>query len=366
VRRVHLVLPDGVDDPARPSGGNRYDRRVSDGLAALGWSVVEHGMEGPWPDRSAPALAAVAALLAGLPDGAVTVLDGLVACAIPEVLLPHAGRLALIVLVHMPLGHRPAPGRAEIIRTREAAVLEAAAAIVTTSRWTQRRLGELYDLRGEPSHVCHPGVDVAPIAAGTPHGGRLVCVAALTPDKGQDRLIDALGSVVELSWQLVCVGALDRDPGFTAEVRRRIDTYGLGDRVTLAGPRVGAALDADYAAADLVILASRAETYGMVLTEALARGLPVIALDVGGVSEAVGHDSHGAVPGLLCPADEPGGLGRALGDWLSDSALRSRLRASARERRDTLAGWEATAATLERVLEPLGTGQSASKRVDSA
>ena len=47
-----MLVPEGIDDPTRPSGGNRYDRRVCQGLAALGWIVHEHVVPGAWPTRA--------------------------------------------------------------------------------------------------------------------------------------------------------------------------------------------------------------------------------------------------------------------------------------------------------------------------
>ena len=102
------------------------------------------------------------------------------------------------------------------------------------------------------------------------------------------------------------------------------------------GPRTGAELDRAYAAADLLVLASHAETYGMVVTEALARGLPVLAAEVGGVTEALGHGEDGTRPGLLVPPGDPAALGAALRAWLGDAELRGRLRRAARERRASL------------------------------
>ena len=116
------------------------------------------------------------------------------------------------------------------------------------------------------------------------------------------------------------------------------------------GPRTGADLDRSYAAADLLVLASRAETYGMVVTEALARGLPVVAADVGGLTEALGHGADGIRPGLLVPPDDPAALGAALRAWLGDAELRARLRRAARERRESLSGWSATTSVLAGVL----------------
>ncbi|HMG99475.1 MAG TPA: glycosyltransferase family 4 protein [Gaiellales bacterium] len=347
---VHVVVPDGVDDPARPSGGNAYDRHVCRGLSSIGWSVHEHAVPGSWPRVDTASSAALAGVVQQIPDDALVLLDGLVASTAPEVLVPQASRLRLVVLVHMPLGHRPADGQAADARTRESAVLSGAAAVVTTSAWTRRRLLELYALPADRVHVAEPAVDAAALATGTAAGGALLCVAAVTSDKGHDVLLDALATTTDLSWHCVCVGSLDRDPAYVASLRRRSLESGLVDRVCFPGPRTGADLDRSYAAADLLVLASRAETYGMVVTEALARGLPVVAAEVGGVTEALGHGADGIRPGLLIPPEDPAALGAALRAWLGDAELRGRLRRAARERRESLSGWSTTTSVLAGVL----------------
>jgi glycosyltransferase involved in cell wall biosynthesis len=350
VTDVHVVVPEGIDDPARPSGGNAYDRQVCRGLAALGWAVHEHGLPGAWPRPGAAGRAALARAVRRIPDGAVVLLDGLIASAAPEALVPQARRLAQVVLVHMPLGHRPADDEAGAVRAREREVLAAAAAVVTTSAWARHRLGELYALPSDRVHVAEPGVDAAGLAPGTAAGNALLCVAAVTPDKGHDVLLDALATAADLSWRCACVGSLDRDPAFADGVRRATRKQGLGDRVRFPGPRTGPELDRAYAAADLLVLASHAETYGMVVTEALSRGLPVLAADVGGVTEALGHGDDGTRPGLLVPPGDAAALGAALRAWLGDAALRGRLRRAARERRASLRGWPATTSVLAGVL----------------
>jgi glycosyltransferase involved in cell wall biosynthesis len=350
VTTVHAVVPDGVDDPASPSGGNVYDRRVSRGLRSLDWSVHEHAVAGSWPRPDAVSLAALAATVERIPDAAVVLIDGLIASAAPEVLVPHSERLRLIVLVHMPLGDRPPAGCEQTIRMREQAILSAAAGIVTTSAWTRRRLLELYPLSAAQIHVAPPGVDAAELATGSQAGGALLCVAAVTFGKGHDVLLDALATIAELPWSCVCVGGLDRDPAFAADVRRRALQRDLADRVSFPGPRIGADLDHSYAAADLLVLASRAETYGMVVTEALARGLPVVAARVGGVPEALGHGEGATRPGLLPPPEDAAAFGAALRAWLSDAELRGLLRQAARARRASLPEWTATASTLAGVL----------------
>jgi glycosyltransferase involved in cell wall biosynthesis len=188
------------------------------------------------------------------------------------------------------------------------------------------------------------------LAAGTPSGGRLLCIAAVTPLKGHDLLLDALATVDDLAWQCVCVGSLDLDPEFVAGLRCSAEDRGLGDRVRFTGPLIADGLDRVYAAADVLVQASRTETYGMVVTEALARGLPVIAGEVGGVPEALGRAADGSRPGLLIPPGDPQILGRTLRRWLEDPSERERLRAAARSRRQSLSDWAQTSRALAAVL----------------
>jgi glycosyltransferase involved in cell wall biosynthesis len=350
VTTVHVVVPDGIDDPARPSGGNAYDRRVCRALASLGWSVYEHPVPGGWPRPDAASFAALSGVLGRIPEGAVVLLDGLVASTAPEVLVPQERRLRLVVLVHMPLGHRPPDVAADEVRRREGAVLSAAAAVVTTSAWSRRRLLGLYHLPAARVDAPAPGVDAAALAAGTAAGGGLLCVAAVTFDKGHDVLLDALQTMSAESWQCLCVGSLNRDPAFVEGLRRRTVERGLADRVSFPGPRTGSDLDRIYAAADLMVLASRAETYGMVITEALARGMPVVAAEVGGLSEALGVAADGIRPGILVPPEDPAALAAALRAWLGDAELRERLRRAARERRASLPGWSTTTSELAAAL----------------
>ncbi|HSO98619.1 MAG TPA: glycosyltransferase family 4 protein [Solirubrobacteraceae bacterium] len=343
MNHLHVVVPDGIDDPARPSGGNTYDRRLCRALGSLGWSVHEYPVPGFWTRPGAASFTALHGAVDRIPDGAVVLLDGLIASTAPNVLVPQARRLRLVVLVHMPLGHRRQDAE---LRQPERAVLAAAAAVVTTSMWARRRLIELYRLPAHRVHVAEPGVDAAELATGTVAGGALLCVAAVTFDKGHDLLLAALESISKLSWRCVCVGSVERDPAFVDSLRRP----SLDGRVSFPGPRTGADLDREYAAADLLMLPSRTETYGMVVTEALARGVPVVAAEVGGVSEALGEGADGIRPGLLVPPADPVALGAALRAWLADAELRSRLRRAAGERRESLPRWSTTASVVAGVL----------------
>ena len=348
-RTVHVVLPGGIDDPAAPSGGNRYDRQVCDGLRST-WDVHEIAVPGTWPRPSATVRDVLSGALAALPAGSTLLLDGLVAGGVPEILEPMAARLRLVVLVHLALGDETGLDRSDAVALTglERRTLHAAAAVVATSAGAARRLIELHDLPADRVHVASPGVDPAAPAEPSPDGARLLCVAAVTPRKGQDVLVEALSRCADLAWTCVCVGALDRVPSFAGRLQ--------GGRVQFVGTRADAALDASYAEADLLVLPSRAETYGMVVTEALAHGVPVLGTAVDGVPEALGAAPDGTLPGRLVRPGDHDALAAALRDWLTDAELRQRWRAAARARRETLRGWDVTTRLVSDVLEAVAGG----------
>jgi glycosyltransferase involved in cell wall biosynthesis len=340
---VHVVVPDWIDEPARVSGGSRYDRRICDELRDTGWTVAEIAAAGRWPRPGAADLDALAESLDALPDDALVVVDGLIASPAGPVLVPRSERLRLVVLVHMIFG-----GDA-VAEDDERAVLTAARAVVTTSAWSRRSLLDRYALPPARVHVVRPGTEAAPAGTGTADGGRLLCVGTVGSHKGQDLLVAALAEVADLPWSCTVVGALDREPAFVAALERRARAAGIADRVRYPGVRTGPALQLEYRRADVLVLPSRTEAYGMVVSEALAAGRPVIAAAVGGVPEALGRTSLG-VPGLLVPPDDSGALAAALERWLTDADLRCRLARAALRRRDTLPDWRTTGDRLRTVL----------------
>ena len=319
---VHVVVPDGIDDPLHPSGGNAYDRRICRELAALGWTVREHRV----------AASGLARALASVPDHGVVLVDGLVA---DEAVLPETSRLRIVVLLHMPVGDR-----------LELAILNAAAAVVTTSDWARDRVP------GGRVTVAAPGSDLAPLATGSSFGVELLCVGAVVRAKGQDVLLDALGMITHLDWRCTFVGALDLDPGYVEELRGQ-----LTERVSFTGALTGSPLKAAFATADLVVSPSRRESYGMSVIEALARGVPVVTTDVGGLPEAVGSAPDGSRPGLLFPADDAQALAAHLEHWLIDPRLRQELRRSAAGRRERLTSWVETARQVAGVLSDAHLGR---------
>ena len=350
VRTVHFVVPAELDDPAKPTGGNIYDRRIYEGLIDAGWSVTKHSAPGSWPLPDAAAEQALARLIGAIADGTVVLIDDLIASTVPGIVVPAAARLTLVVLVHMSIGEAPPGHQVPDAEAREGAVLAAVAAVVTTSSWTRDRLLLRYALPPAKVHAAEPGVDPAELVSGTDGGGELLCVAAVAAHKGHDVLLAALAASADLPWRCVCVGTLDREPAFVENLRHQAEQAGIADRVCFSGLLTGTDLAHAYAAADVLVLPSHAETYGMVVTEALARGLPVITTAAGGLPEALGRTSDGRRPGLLVPAGDSRALAAAIRRWLVDADLRQGLRSAARERRSALTGWDLTSSRIAQVL----------------
>jgi glycosyltransferase involved in cell wall biosynthesis len=349
--RVTAVLPSGFRDPLRPSGGNTYDVKLVAGLRRAGWQVTEVTAPDPGPAPSPAALDRLDAALNRIPDGAVVLADGLLTTSAAAAVVPHCGRLAVLVLLHLPRG-LPLPGdgrAAEPVRAvadSERQVLAAAAGVITTSRWTARWVARQPELADLAVTVAPPGVDPAPLATGAPPasaaGPNLLFLGRIARHKGIDVLVDALGQLADTAWQCWCVGPSD-DPALDANIRDTLAEANLTPRVHLTGTLTGAALRDRMHVTDLLVVPSRFETYGMVITEALARGIPVVATDVGGIREALGRDSANRMPGRLVAPGDPDALAAAIRDWLTSARRRRAWHESAHRRRGDLAGWDNTA-----------------------
>ncbi|TGE02250.1 glycosyltransferase [Methylobacterium nonmethylotrophicum] len=342
--RLVLAVP---GDLAAPTGGYAYARQLLAHLPAQGVAVTHLPLPGGFPDPSADDLARTAALLAAVPAETRLLVDGLAYGALPPEVIRAAGR-PVAALVHHPLGYETglAPGRAASLIASERAALAQASRVVATSRFTARMLADAFGVPPGRLTVAEPGT--APAARVRPRPGpslRLLSVGTVTPRKGYDVLVQALASLADLDWSLTIAGSLDRAPDCAASLRGRIAALGLRDRITLAGAVTPEALDRLYAEADLAVSASVFEGYGMALTEALARGLPLVATTGGAAAETVPAGAGIAVP----PGDAPA-LAAALRGLIADADLRAEAAAASWEAGRRLPDWPATAAAVAAAL----------------
>ena len=318
--RLRLVVPPDVD---QPTGGNVYDLALARELERAG-HVVE----------------VVRCSSAGLSDvvrrpwGGRTLVDGLLACPSPEAMEGSGAA----VLVHMPLAWDPTLSHAVAAELDgyEGRTLREASVVVATSAWSAAELRRRHRL--DAVAVARPGVDPAPVVDGS-EPPLLVQVAALLPHKDQLAVVVALHRSADLPWRARLVGSADRDPSYAAAVRAAVQAAGLGGRIEIAG-----VLDRDAAwqGADLALLPSRAEAFGLVVTEALARGVPAV-VSAGGAEEALTTGADGEPPGVVVPPGDVDALADAVRRWLVDAAYRDALRGRALARRAALDGWDVTA-----------------------
>lgn len=358
--RVRLVVPGNVH---HNSGGNVYNAALARELAALGVEVDICPLDGGWPVGSPEDRRRLATLLCDGDNGGandhdagaaaqrqVTLVDGLIACGAPEELAAaaSAGRPAWILL-HMPLDDT---GHGEAGLERRA--VRAAAGAICTSTSAAAGIRARHGLDGVKTAL--PGSDAATLAAGSapPH---LLAVAALLPNKDQSLLLAALSALTDLPWTASLVGSDTADPAYAARLRDTVDRLGLQDRVRIPGELRGGALEAEWAAADLSLLISQAETFGLVVTESIARGVPVVVRAGTGAVEALAAGGAALLPGTaVALGTDPAPLSEVLRRWLSEPGLRTRWRAAAVAARDRLPGWDATARAVLAALDPHRSG----------
>lgn len=346
-----FLIPGDID---APTGGYRFDRRLIDGLSAAGWAVTHDRLDETFPWPTAAALDEADRCLARIPDGALVIVDGLAFGAMPRIAARHGRRLRLVALVHHPLALETglSPTRAQTLRRSETRALAFTRRILVTSGATARQLIEDYSVAADRIAVVEPGVAAAPLAVGS--GGpalNLLCVAAPTPRKGHDVLLRSLAPLIDRAWQLDCVGSLERCPATVTALQRQCDQLGLTNRVRFTGAVDETRLVDYYHHADLFVLPTRFEGYGMVLTEALASGLPIISTTTGPIPAIVPPQA-----GALVAPDDPVALQQALAAVLDDPSHRKRLAAGARRVRARLRTWDAATADVARALQEVNHG----------
>ena len=339
-----------------PTGGNVYNRAVVAELRTLGIDVRLHRLAGPWPEGDASSHMKLARALRAEPA---CLVDGIVGCGSPEVVAAavDSGH-AVTVMVHLPISDEVG---LEITQRQRYAALEAktvqaASGVLCSSRWSATELSRRY--RRSDVGVAIPGVMPAPVARGSQDWGppRILSVASLTPTKDQLALVHALAQLADLQWTADLIGSDQADPDYADRLRAEILAAGLRDRILVPGALADSVLDQKWDAADLLVLPSRIETYGLVVVEALARGIPAVVSAGTGAIEALqeGATKHSsATPGTSVPAGDSAGLAAVLRRWLTEPMLRRAWRQAALARRDTLPGWQQTAQAVLAYLNRL-------------
>jgi glycosyltransferase involved in cell wall biosynthesis len=357
VRKLDFVVP---GDIRTPTGGYIYDREILAGLAELRWKATLHSLDASFPRPTPAALRAARTEFASLASGSVVVIDGLALPGLDRLLADEERRLDLVALVHHPVALETGltADEAQRFADAERRALRHVRRVITTSQWTARTLAAdgvpIAELR-----VAEPGVDRRKTHGSTdPRGGthgssddtvNLLCVATLTPRKGHALLFEALNELRDRRWHLTCAGSLLRDAEHVAGLQHQIDRLSLRKRVSLLGDLDREALERQYARADIFVLPSYLEGYGMALAEAVGHGIPVISTTAGAIPETVP-----AKASVLVPPGDARALTKALASVIDDPARRATLAANARAARASLPTWAMAAAKFAAALDGLG------------
>jgi glycosyltransferase involved in cell wall biosynthesis len=341
-----FAIPGDID---LPTGGYAYDRRVLALLPAHGVAVSHLALPGSFPSPSAADLAETTRLLAGAGAETVLMVDGLAFGALPVAnITPVAS--PIIALVHHPLCLEAGlpKQRRDHLRALETAALACAARVIVTSPVTARTLAADFGVTADRITVAVPGTDRGQRARGTGKPPHLLAVGSIVPRKAYDVVVRALGTVKDKDWRLTIAGPADRDSGALAALHDAIRETGLANRIALVGPVSTAELDRLYAAADLFVMPSLYEGYGMVLAEAMARGLPIVCTTGGAAAETVPEGAGVKV----APGDERA-LSDAIARVLNDAGLRRRMSNASWAAGQKLPRWDDTAQIIAGVIREL-------------
>lgn len=336
-------------DKNRRTGGFIYEATVLRVLNEIGCVTAHLELPDSFPDPTDADMTTTLDVLRTVPPDQPIILDGLVFGAIDPAGLATL-RAPIIAMVHHPLGLETglAPERAASLKENETVALTHAAHIIVPSPHTATILTRDFGADPKKITIALPGF-ARPILARQPVDPPLILsVGLLAERKGHDVLIAALASVQDLSWQANIIGKA-HDLKIAAGLQDQIDRLELSDRVKLLGELSKVDLNNCYNAASIFALATQYEGYGMVLSEAMQYGLPIVSCTVGAVPDTVGE------AGILVPAKDPVAFGFSLRRLLTNSTECARFSEASRQRAANLPTWDDTARTFANVISQLSS-----------
>jgi glycosyltransferase involved in cell wall biosynthesis len=346
VREAFFAVP---GDLATPTGGYAYDRRIIAELSTLGWRMEVVNLGDGFPYPAADTRATACARLVALPPGHPVVIDGLAFGVLPEAAEALRASHPLVALVHHPLALESGLSAADSasLCASERSALVCARHIIATSATVARLLVADYGVASGHLSVVEPGTDRVSAPPRSREGVvKLLAVGSVIPRKGYDVLVAALARLRHLPWRLVIAGDCGRSPQTSRRLRAEIARLGLTGRISLLGAVMSEQMSPLYASADLFVLPSRFEGYGMAYAEAIAHGVPVIGTTAGAIPQTVSADA-----GVLVAPDDVEALAATLQRLIASPDERERLAAGARAAK--FPSWSEQAARFARVLESL-------------
>jgi len=353
MKHIAFAIPGDIDTP---TGGYIYDRRIIEGLRALGWQVDLIGLGDGFPFPDEVALSSARQALSKVAPECPVLIDGLALGVMPEIAAQLAQTHQLIALVHHPLALEAglSPEQACAFRISETDALSHVSQVIVTSPATARTLVAEFEVHASQVHVVLPGTDRAKFSnldrdqpsEVSQRDLRLLSVGSITPRKGFDVLVAALASVKDLPWVLTIAGDRTRDVTVPVQLERDLARFALHDRVRMLGAVSAEVLETLYLDADVFVLASHYEGYGMAFAEALAHGLPVIATTGGAIPETVPSSA-----GILVKPGNISEFAEAMRLMITDETLRRTLSKGAMAAAQNQPDWRQSAESFSALLQ---------------
>lgn len=341
-----FIIPGDIN---LPTGGYRYDKAILEQWKNAGIEYELISLEGNYPFPSEEEKLLAMKQVNGLASADIAVIDGLAGGVLPEFIKNLSAHMPVVSLLHHPLclENGLEYETAKALEVSEQESLKSVSHVITTSDETRYMVNTLFGIPLEEISSVLPGVNRERMAIGSGRPQKnLLCVGSIIERKGHKTLIQALSHLSHLNWHLDCVGAMDFDVELAQEIKALITKHELTDRVTLHGSVTDEAVSEAYHKADLFVLPSLYEGYGMVYAEAIVRGLPVIGTTAGAIPDTVPETC-----GMLVEPGNSKALAKAIEEMLSSAEVLESYKQGAIKAEPSFPTWQQSANAFYEILE---------------
>lgn len=345
---ILFVIPGDIN---LPTGGYRYDREIINAWQNSGVDVTLININGNYPFPTNADKQTALNKIAELPKADIAVVDGLLGGASPEFMQALSKVLPTVALIHHPLCLENGLDEetAKTLESSELAGLAFTSGIITTSPATTLTVSNLFEYNKDKIHTVLPGVERGETSKGSNNSTvNLLCVGSIIERKGHKDLLLALSELTKLDWHLDCIGSTDFDAALFVELKQILETKQLTNKVTFHGSVSEEAILNGYTKADVFVLPSLFEGYGMAYAEAIVRGLPVIGTTAGAIPDTVPKTC-----GILVEPSNIQSLRQALQKMIMDKELRNQYHEAAIKAELSFPTWESSAGAFFKILKDI-------------
>lgn len=334
-------------DYEQKTGGWIYNRHLISWLDRHFGGVCEMTVPVCFPTPDAAVMREIAAMFDEIEPGAVMVMDHIYGCMLLPVLEGRPFRLVLVyhhsvveergagVLPISPQGGRSKGARDTDQSSIEQSALRRADAVVVTSDESHAYIASRYGIAAEKIITAKPGNDPVPQSPAHDAGPwHLLSVGAVIPRKRYEFLVEALSKLERSDWSLTIAGNTERYPDYVIDLQNLVDARALSDHVTLLGELPAPALAALWGRTHLYVASSFYEGYGMAISEAICRGVPVISTPSGAVASWAGEAA------VLVDADDPAEMTARITAIMADPVAYTQARERTVGFAEALPSWE--------------------------